>query len=271
MPAEEYVLARRVVVAVPGRHRDAFDAETHGGIEEIGNPIRILAVEQRAIDGDPKTLAARELDRGDGLVVHTLLAHGFVVPLAITVEVNREGQVRRRLVLVDVLREQDRIGAQIYEFLARDDARDDLRHLLVDQRLAAGNGDHRRAALVDRLERILDAHALLQDLLRIVDLAASRAGEIALEQGFQHEHQGEALYATKLPPGQVFGHPINLQERNCHALCYRAAGIRRDIKIASLSRQGEHRGAVVPPDPGPFQHKPGGVAAAVNRTRHLAL
>src|SRR3984957_17663605 len=102
MTAEEYVLAGSVAVAVTGRNRDALDAETHGGVEEIGDAVRILAVEQRAIDGDAKTLAAREFDRGDRLVVHALLAHGLIVPLSITVEVNRERQVRRGLVLVDV-------------------------------------------------------------------------------------------------------------------------------------------------------------------------
>src|SRR5271156_3218838 len=146
MPPQEYVLPRRMVIAVAGRDRDALDAEAHHGVEEIGHPIRVLAVEQRAIDGDAKALAARELDGGDGLVVNALLAHGLVVPLPIAVQVNRERQVWGRLVLIDVLREQNRVGAQIYEFLAGDDPFDDLRHLLVNERLAAGGGDHRRAA-----------------------------------------------------------------------------------------------------------------------------
>ena len=104
-----------------------------------------------------------------------------------------------------------RVGAQIDEFLARDDAGDDLRHFLVNQRLAAGNGDDGRAAFVDRAQCVLDAHSLLQDLLRIVDLAAAGTGEIALEQRFQHEHQGIALVAAQLAAGDIARDLVHLK------------------------------------------------------------
>ena len=39
---------------------------------------------------------------------------------------------------------------------------DDLADLPVDQRLAAGNGDHRRAALVDRVEAFLHRRCLFK-------------------------------------------------------------------------------------------------------------
>jgi hypothetical protein len=170
---------------------------------------RPIAVSKKS--ATPSGSSPFELDRRDRLVIHALLANGFVVPLAIPVEVYGEGQIWRRLVLVDVLRQQNRVGAEIYKLLARDDAGDDLRHLLVDQRLSAGDGDHGRAALVDRAQRILDAHALLQDLFRVIDLAASRAREIALEQRLEHEHERVALLASELASGQILGHPINLQ------------------------------------------------------------
>ncbi len=104
--------------------------------------------------------------------------------------------------------EQDRVGAQVDELLARHDAGDDLRHLLVDERLAARDGHHRRAAFIDRLQRVLDAHPLLQDLLRIVDLAAAGAGQIALEQRLQHQHQRIALVTAQLAAGDVACRPI---------------------------------------------------------------
>src|SRR3954470_7715451 len=47
---------------------------------------------------------------------------------------------------------------------------------------AAGDRHHRRTRLVDRVERLLHGHALLQDLLRVLDLSAERAREIALEE-----------------------------------------------------------------------------------------
>jgi hypothetical protein len=79
------------------------------------------------------------------------------VPFLVAVQVHGEGQVLGGLVLIDMLGQQDGIGAQVHELLARHDAGDDLRHLLVDERLTAGDRHHRGAALIDRLERILQA------------------------------------------------------------------------------------------------------------------
>ena len=70
--------------------------------------------------------------------------------------------------------------------------------ILVDQRLAAGDRDDRRAAFLGGVERILDRDALVQDLVRIVDLAAAGAGEIAAEQRLQHQHERIALAAGEM-------------------------------------------------------------------------
>ena len=104
---------------------------------------------------------------------------------------------------MQLLFQKQRVGAQRDEFLARDDALDDLADLLVDQRLAAGNGDHRRAALVDRVEAFLHRQALVQDRVGIIDLAAADAGEIAAEQRFQHQHQRIALASGQPLPQHV--------------------------------------------------------------------
>ena len=90
---------------------------------------------------------------------------------------------------MQLLFQEQRIGAQRHELLARDDALDDLADLLVDQRFAARDGDHRRAAFVDRVEAFLDRQPLVEDGVRIIDLAAAEAGEVATEQRFQHQHK----------------------------------------------------------------------------------
>jgi hypothetical protein len=46
-----------------------------------------------------------------------------------------------RLVLVDLLGQQQRVGAQDHELVARDIAFHDLGHVAVEQGLAAGDGD----------------------------------------------------------------------------------------------------------------------------------
>jgi hypothetical protein len=197
---------------------------TPSRVEEFGHVLRILAVEQGAIDGDAESLGLGQLDRRHGLVEDSFLAHRFVVALAVAVQMNRESQIGRRLIFVDVPGEQNRIGAEIDEFAASDDAGDDLRHLLVNQRLSAGNGHDGRAAFVDRPQRVFDADPLLQDFLRVVDFPATGAGEIALEQRFQHEHERIALVAAQLAPRDVSRNFVHLQQWNGHALSYRGEG-----------------------------------------------
>src|SRR5271165_1864777 len=70
---QEHVLLRRMVIAVPGRHRDAFDAEPGRRVEKIGHVRRFLAVEQGAIDGHAKALGLGQFDGGYRLVEDTLL------------------------------------------------------------------------------------------------------------------------------------------------------------------------------------------------------
>ena len=144
-----------------------------------------------------KPLAFAALIAGDRLLEAALHAHRLVVMLLEAVEMHGEEQIGRRLEQVQLLLQQQRVGAQRDELLARHDAFDDLADLLVDQRLAAGDRHHRRAAFVDRVEAFLHRQALVQDRVRIIDLAAADAGEIAAEQRLQHQHERIALAARQ--------------------------------------------------------------------------
>src|SRR5664280_1667022 len=99
---------------------------------------------------------------------------------------------------MQLLLEQQRVGAKRDKLLTRDDAFDDLTDLAMDERLTAGNSHHRRAAFVDRVEALLDRQTLVQDRVRIIDLAAADAGEIAAEQRLQHQNERIA-FATHDP------------------------------------------------------------------------
>ena len=68
----------------------------------------------------------------------------------------------------------------------------------MQQRLAAGDHHHGRAAFVDRLHAIVIGQALVEDLVGIIDLAAARASKIAAEQGLQHQHQRITLAAQQM-------------------------------------------------------------------------
>ena len=215
---EEVLLIGRALIGIAGRHRDAVQPHRHHLVEELGGAFRIGAVEQRAVDLGAEALGLRQLDRGDGLFVGAVLADRLVVHGLVAVEMDRPGEIRMRLVLVDLLGQQQRVGAQDHELVARDEALDDLRHLAMEQRLAAGDRHGRRAAFVDRFHALVIDEALVQDLVGIIDLAAAGAGQIAAEQRLQHQHQRIALAPHQVLLDDIGADARRLLERNTH--CY---------------------------------------------------
>ena len=119
--------------------------------------MRIGAVEQRGVGGDAEAAAEGLFHGVDGDVVSTFAADGEIVLFALAIEVNAEGQVLARLEEIDLFFQQQRVGAEVNVFLARDQAFDDLVDLRMHQRLAAGDGDHGGAALVDGAETLFRA------------------------------------------------------------------------------------------------------------------
>src|SRR5262245_58621142 len=132
------------------------------------------------------------------------------------VQMNREEQVGRRLEQVQLLLQQQRIGAERDEFLPGHDAFNDLADLLVDERLAARDRDPGGAALVDRVEALLDGEPAIQDRVGIVDLAAAEAGEIAAKQRLQHQHQRVTFAAQELLLEDVGAESDLPVKRNSH-------------------------------------------------------
>src|SRR4051812_39442429 len=116
---------------------------------------------------------------------------------------HRKEQIWRRLEQVQLFLEQQRVRAKRYELFPRHDAFDDLANFLVDKWLAARNGDHWCAALVDCIQAFLDRKPPIQNRIRVVDLATTEAGEIAPKQRLQHQHQWIALAAAQLLLEQI--------------------------------------------------------------------
>ncbi len=143
LPGQEMRLVRRALIGVARRRHDPVHAHRHHLVEEAGHALGLGAVEQGAVDADAEAARLRLADRRDGPVVHALLADRPVVHLAVAVQVHVPAEIGVRLVLLHLLLEQQRVRAEIDELLARQDALDDLRHLLVQQRLAAGDRHHR--------------------------------------------------------------------------------------------------------------------------------
>src|SRR5215472_3680191 len=174
--AEEMRLIGGTLIGVSRRDGDPVDAHLGHCIEEPRDPLRHGGVEQRRIDVDAKAPRLRKPDRLYCSVIDAILANRPVVVFLVTVKMNRPGKERVRLELVDLLLEQQRVRAQVDEFLASEDALNDLVDLAVQEWLAAGNDNDRCAAFVYCFEALGDAQALIEDRIGVVDLATSGTG-----------------------------------------------------------------------------------------------
>ncbi len=77
--------------------------------------------------------------------------------------------------------------------VALQNARHQFADLRIHHRLAAADGNHRRAALIHRRQALFERHALGDGGFVFANAPAARAGEIAGVQRLQHQHDGEAL------------------------------------------------------------------------------
>ena len=108
-----------------------------------------------------------------------------------TQEKYRDGVKRSMLAL-----QQHGVGAQVDVDLAPHELGDHLVDVGVQQRLAAGDRHHRRAALLDRADDVLDRQPLAQDVGRVLDLPAARAREVAREQRLDLDDERVVLAAA---------------------------------------------------------------------------
>ena len=162
-----------------------------------------VGVEERRVGVDPEAGRLGLLDGGDGLVEHAHLGHRLVVPVAQAVDVHHPREVAVGLELVQVLGQQHRVGAEEDDLVEVEQPAHDLVDLRVHQRLAAGDRHHRRAALVDGVDRLLDRHPLLEQRCRLLDLAAAGALEVAGEQRLELDQQRELVGPLELLLHQV--------------------------------------------------------------------
>ena len=82
----------------------------------------------------------------------------------LAVHVDAEGQIFRRLKLIDLFLQQQGVGAEVDVFLAGDESFDDFLDLRVQQRLAAGDADHRGAAFIDGFEALFRGQLFFENV-----------------------------------------------------------------------------------------------------------
>ena len=149
-------------------------------------------------------------------LVPAFLTDRKIVMLLLAIHVDGEGEVLARLEKVQLLFQQQRVGAHVDVLLARHQALDDLLDARMHQRFAAGDGDRGHAALVDRAEALFGRQFALQNMAGILDLPAAGARQIAAIERLQHEHQRVAFAALQLLLEDIAGDGPHLRRGNRH-------------------------------------------------------
>src|SRR5579862_1072122 len=216
--ALEEEIAAGLVEVVARRRDDAVEAEVlHDVAEELGDLLDVGLCEHRRVAVDPVAPVEGHLARVDRLLEATGALRDVVVRLLHAVQVDGEGHVGRGLDLVEEFRQEQGVRAQDDVLAALDDAVDDLVDVGVDEGLAAADGHHRRVALVDGLEALLDAEPLGLGAGPAVG-GAAQARQIAGVQGFQHHHDGELVLAAHALAHEIAGHPEGHGKRLSHSV-----------------------------------------------------
>ena len=217
-PRQEVLLVGGRGVGVARRQGHALDPELHHPVEEGAHPGDVRPLEEGRVRRDPEAASDRLLDRPLGDRMDPVAIDGPVMGLPVPVEVDREREVPGRAEPVQVLLQEDRVGAEIDVLPAGDDALDDRVDLRVEERLPAGDRDHRRTALVDRGEALVDGELATEDVGGVLDLSASGAREVAPVEGLEHEDERVARAAPEALAQDVGRHRPDLREGNGHGM-----------------------------------------------------
>ena len=216
--SEEALLVGRLVVGVARGHHHSLHAQVHHLVEEAAHRGGVGTLEERGVGGDAEAHLDRQADALDGLLEGALAADGEVMVLFLAVHVDAEAEVLARLepASLQLLLQEECVGAEVDVLLARHQRLDQLLDLRVEERLAAGDAHHGSAALVDGLHALRHAQVLLEDVRRVLDLAAPCARQVAAEERLEHQHQGIVLVPAQTLSENVRGNGPHLGNRDCH-------------------------------------------------------
>jgi len=122
----------------------------------------------------------------------------------------------RRLEQIELAGHEHAIGAEVHVPAAIDQRPNDLVDLRVHERLASGDRHHRRAALLHGADGVLHGQPATEDVRRVLDLAASGAGQVAGKERLQLHQQGKLLPASQALARQVGADPRLLTHGDRH-------------------------------------------------------
>jgi hypothetical protein len=86
----------------------------------------------------------------------------------------------------------------------------------MQQRFAARDHDHWSTTFIDGREAFIDAQALIEDGVRVVDLSATGAGEVATEKRLEHQDERIPPDTPQMLPDNIGSYSDRLVQRNGH-------------------------------------------------------
>lgn len=213
---EEMLLVGGFLVAVAGREHHALHFELHHFIEKLPDAVGICPFKKGGVGGDAESPCNCLFDSFEGDFVGSVATDGGVVFRFETVHVNAEGEVFGWFEEIDFSLEKEGVRAEVNVFFACDEAFDDLVDFRMDQRFATGDRDHGGSAFVGGGPALLGGQPFIQNVIRVLDLAATRTSEIATEEGLEHEDERVSLVAAQFLPDNIRGDCPSLADWDWH-------------------------------------------------------
>jgi len=200
---QELILVGNILVRVPGGDHQTLYPKVDEGGEQVVQVIDVRTVKQRRIGADTVAASDRSADRRDGGLVCSWAFCDLIVNILGPVEVDDERQSNGRVELVELLLQQEAVGAEVDEPSVGDDGPYDVVDLSVQEGLASRNRHNRRVGRAHRCETLVDAQAPINDVAILAHAATAGAGEIAGLERLEHRHQRKAAATLGKMPYQV--------------------------------------------------------------------
>jgi len=213
---EKVLLIRGFLIAVAGGEHHALDLELHHFIEKLPDAVGIGTFEKGGVGGDAESPGDRLFDSFEGDFVGSVATDGGIVFRLKTVHVNTEGEVFGRLEEIDFPLEEEGVCTEVNVFFACDEAFNDLVDFRMDQRFATGDRDHGGSAFVGGSPALLGGQPFIENVIRVLDFAATRTRQVATEEGLEHEDERVSLVAAQFLPKNIGGDRPSLANRDWH-------------------------------------------------------
>ena len=214
--AHEVGLIGRLVVRIAGREHHVFHAQFHHFVEEAADAVGIGAIEEGGVGGDAEATGDGGFDGANGDIVTAFTADREIVVLAFAIDVHGKAEVFAGGEEIELFFEQESVGAEVDVLFTGDQAVDNFFDLRMHERLAAGDGDGGDTAFFDCFEALFGAEVALQDVGGILNFSAASAGQVAAEEGFEHQDERVAFASGELLLEDVGRHGEHLGSWSTH-------------------------------------------------------